>query len=125
MEIVKCLSYEQVVCACLCVCMCACVHACMRACVCICVCASVCATLHMYVCVVYVVLCVHGRRAFACAGPTLWNKQPRNMRNNGNLPRFKKQRRFYFLRKQVLYNEHCILTNLLLYIHCIPVCICM
>ena len=32
-----------------------------------------------------------GRRAFACAGPTLWNKLPRNMRNNGNLVQFKKE----------------------------------
>ena len=32
-----------------------------------------------------------GRRAFACAGPTLWNKLPRNMRDNGNLAQFKKQ----------------------------------
>ena len=31
-----------------------------------------------------------GRRAFACAGPTLWNKLPRNMRDNGNLVQFKK-----------------------------------
>ena len=32
-----------------------------------------------------------GRRAFACAGPTLWNKLPRNMRDNGNLVHFKKE----------------------------------
>ena len=32
-----------------------------------------------------------GRRAFACAGPTLWNKLPRNMRDNGNLAQFKRQ----------------------------------
>ena len=32
-----------------------------------------------------------GRRAFACAGPTLWNKLPRNMRDNGNLVQFKKE----------------------------------
>ena len=32
-----------------------------------------------------------GRRAFACAGPTLWNKLPRNMRDNGSLGQFKKQ----------------------------------
>ena len=31
------------------------------------------------------------RRAFACAGPTLWNKLPWNMRDNGNLAQFKKQ----------------------------------
>ena len=30
-------------------------------------------------------------RAFACAGPTLWNKLPMNMRDNGNLVQFKKQ----------------------------------
>ena len=28
---------------------------------------------------------------FACAGPTLWNNLPRNMRDNGNLAPFKKQ----------------------------------
>ena len=32
-----------------------------------------------------------GRRAFACAGPTLWNKLPRNMRDNDNLVQFKKE----------------------------------
>ncbi|KAK2185053.1 hypothetical protein NP493_246g00046 [Ridgeia piscesae] len=32
-----------------------------------------------------------GRRAFAGAGPTLWNKLPMNMRDNGNLGQFKKQ----------------------------------
>ena len=32
-----------------------------------------------------------GRHAFACAGPTLWNKLPRNMHDNGNLVQFKKQ----------------------------------
>ena len=38
-----------------------------------------------------------GRRAFACAGPTLWNKPPRNMRDNGNLVQFKKPlKHFYF-----------------------------
>ena len=31
-----------------------------------------------------------GRRAFACAGPTLWNKLPANIRGNGNHPQFKK-----------------------------------
>ena len=31
-----------------------------------------------------------GRRAFACAGPTLWNKLPANIRENGNHPQFKK-----------------------------------
>ena len=31
-----------------------------------------------------------GRRAFACAVPTLWNKLPRNMRDNGNLAQFNK-----------------------------------
>ena len=31
------------------------------------------------------------RRAFACAGPTLWNKLLRNMRDNGNLVQFKKE----------------------------------
>ena len=31
-----------------------------------------------------------GRRAFSCAGPTLWNKLPRNMRDNGNLGQLKK-----------------------------------
>ena len=36
-----------------------------------------------------------GRRAFACAGPTLWNKLPRNMRNNGNLVHFKKEFKFF------------------------------
>ena len=41
-----------------------------------------------------------GRRAFACTGPTLWNKLPRNMRDNGNLAQF----------KQVLYKEHSILA---------------
>ena len=30
-----------------------------------------------------------GRRAFACAGPTLCNKLTRNMRDNGNLVQFK------------------------------------
>ena len=37
-----------------------------------------------------------GRRAFACAGPTLWNKLPRNMRDNGNLAQVKKQNIFIF-----------------------------
>ena len=32
-----------------------------------------------------------GRRAFACAGPTLWNKLPRNIRDNSNITQFKKQ----------------------------------
>ncbi|KAK2152615.1 hypothetical protein NP493_2436g00005 [Ridgeia piscesae] len=32
-----------------------------------------------------------GRRAFACAGPTLWNKLPRNIRENSNITQFKKQ----------------------------------
>ena len=32
-----------------------------------------------------------GRRAFACAGPTLWNKLPRNTRDNSNITQFKKQ----------------------------------
>ena len=32
-----------------------------------------------------------GRRAFACLGPTLWNKLPRNMHDNGNPAQFKKQ----------------------------------
>ena len=32
-----------------------------------------------------------GRRAFACTGPTLWNKLPRDMRDNSNLAQFKKQ----------------------------------
>ena len=36
-----------------------------------------------------------GRRAFACAGPTLWNKLPRNMRDNGNLAQFKKQLKIF------------------------------
>ncbi|KAI0237856.1 Acyl-coenzyme A synthetase ACSM3, mitochondrial [Lamellibrachia satsuma] len=31
-----------------------------------------------------------GRRAFACAGLTLWNKLPANIRGNGNHPQFKK-----------------------------------
>ena len=39
-----------------------------------------------------------GRRAFVCAGPTLWNKLPRNMRDNGNLVQFKKElKTFFFL----------------------------
>ena len=37
-----------------------------------------------------------GRRAFACARPTVWNKLPRNMRDNGNLCHFKKQLRNFF-----------------------------
>ena len=38
------------------------------------------------------------RRAFACAGPTLWNNLPRNMRDNGSLGQFKKQlKTFLFL----------------------------
>ena len=32
-----------------------------------------------------------GCRAFACAGPTLWNKLPRNIRDNSNITQFKKQ----------------------------------
>ena len=32
-----------------------------------------------------------GRRAFACAGPTLWNKLPRHIRENSNITQFKKQ----------------------------------
>ena len=32
-----------------------------------------------------------GHRAFACAGPTLWNKLPRNIRENSNITQFKKQ----------------------------------
>ena len=32
-----------------------------------------------------------GRRAFACAGPTLWNKLPRNIRDNRNLVQYKKE----------------------------------
>ena len=32
-----------------------------------------------------------GRRAFACAGTTLWNKLPRNIRDNSNITQFKKQ----------------------------------
>ena len=32
-----------------------------------------------------------GRRAFACAGPTVWNKLPRNIRENSNITQFKKQ----------------------------------
>ena len=32
-----------------------------------------------------------GRRAFPCAGPTLWHKLPRNVRDNGNLAQFTKQ----------------------------------
>ena len=32
-----------------------------------------------------------GRRAFACAEPTLWNKLPRNIRDNSNITQFKKQ----------------------------------
>ena len=32
-----------------------------------------------------------GRRAFACAGPTLWNKLPRNICDNSNITQFKKQ----------------------------------
>ena len=39
-----------------------------------------------------------GPPAFACAGPTLWNRLPRNMRDNGNLAQFnKKLKHFYFL----------------------------
>ena len=29
--------------------------------------------------------------ACACAGPTLWNKRPRNIRDNSNITQFKKQ----------------------------------
>ena len=32
-----------------------------------------------------------GHHTFACVGPTLWNKLPRNLRDNGNLVQFKKQ----------------------------------
>ena len=32
-----------------------------------------------------------GRRAFACNGPTMWNKLPGNKRDNGNLAEFKKE----------------------------------
>ena len=32
-----------------------------------------------------------GRRAFTCARPTLWNKPPRNIRDNSNITQFKKQ----------------------------------
>ena len=32
-----------------------------------------------------------GRRAFACAGPTLWNNLPTNLRVNDNHTQFKKQ----------------------------------
>ena len=32
-----------------------------------------------------------GRRAFACAGPTPWNKLPRNIRDNSNITQFKMQ----------------------------------
>ena len=38
-----------------------------------------------------------GRRAFVCAGPTLWNKLPRNMRDNGNLVHFKKELKTFLL----------------------------
>ena len=39
-----------------------------------------------------------GRRAFACAGPTLWKKLPANILGNGNYPQFKKLlKTFFFL----------------------------
>ena len=37
-----------------------------------------------------------GRRAFACAGPTLWNKLSANIRGNGNHPQFKKLLKTFF-----------------------------
>ena len=36
-----------------------------------------------------------GRRAFACAGPTLWNNLPTNLRVNGNHTQFKKLLKTY------------------------------
>ena len=37
-----------------------------------------------------------GRRAFACAGPTLWNKLPAKIRGNCNHPQFKKLLKTFF-----------------------------
>ena len=36
-----------------------------------------------------------GRRAFACAGPTLWNNLPTNLRVNDNHTQFKKLLKTY------------------------------
>ena len=49
------------------------------------------------------------RRAFACAGPTLWNKLPANIRGNGNHPQFKKLLENFF----VTLNGHLLFILLL------------
>ena len=47
--------------------------------------------MYVYIYVYNIYIQRFGRRAFAFAGPTLWKKLPRNMRDNGNLVQFKKE----------------------------------
>ena len=52
----------------------------------------------IYATYIYIYMYIYATcRAFVCAGPTLWNKLPGNMRDNGNLVQFRKQlKHFYF-----------------------------
>ena len=63
-----------------------------------------------------------GRRAFACAGPILWNKFPSKMRDNGNQVQFKKQLKTFFFHitsftQRTLYFSLSILIYLFTYLH--------